>query len=706
MPVFPATAGGGGGVVPRRVLPTHSSPAGGSGRGHHASSSSPASSDDEASGGSSITNRCSPKAVYMVVCKFSEYKKQLVRDIGFRGILDMPGINKDRFKVAFVIFVMGHLLAPSAKDDHGNLDFWGALKNPDLTEGFNWCRYVFCHVLESARRFRDAIFRKGSVTCFTGCHLFLQIVFLDNIEIRRMNKPHNIIPHIKVFDPDPMRKMILMCSSHDGNDFSVFMKIRSTDNCAYMRYTFQSPHTYVVDVATRTPAPMLVSPVQASSSLPPSSPVISPGTFTFKHPSDLGLYIRNKCPGLERTYAIDFIKMHNVQMLQDVYNMRSCLMRRYAELVDWLVEHVGATQLQLIHKRPSFSSRTPESSHRSDVADSPSDTNSSTNESFDVKRRNSETGDSIAKKLKTTTVREYISKSPLTPVQLKTATTPNFVDSAPDAPSFDLGLDNSPASVQLVTLQAQYARNYVNDIVDVWEDGMDHEGLVLYLKPIGHDLHKFAIPPSPPFVPTWSDFQPHAAPDQMAVYLVYNWCQMASFDDTKCPWIVHKLPRFLSITGCELNGNILGDQLLNIDVMDAILRRFNHLDVPIKSNDSCIRWRHFFESSFAVIVPLVIDSVWCEYMLNINTTEVHILDPCHSTERFELIADTFKRYYLISGDSGICMLHLARYYNGDVLESLVSKESIKDLRKSLLYEAICIDGNDAELPPLLKWIMR
>ncbi|CAN6163697.1 unnamed protein product [Urochloa humidicola] len=179
---------------------------------------SPESSDGEDSLSSSTTNRCSPKAVHAIVSKLSEFKKQLVREIGFGGILDLSCITKvnrklsawllsrldtedselvlseskriyihekdvgivfgipcgdidvasmeitpdqidsikclcglngkdarslkgleytlqkhlddkssrlelDRFKIAFVIFVMGHLLAPSAKHDWGNLDF-------------------------------------------------------------------------------------------------------------------------------------------------------------------------------------------------------------------------------------------------------------------------------------------------------------------------------------------------------------------------------------------------------------------------------------------------------------------------------------------------------------------------------------------------------------------------------------------------------
>jgi hypothetical protein len=55
---------------------------------------SPVSSDDEGGGSSSIWSRCSPKEVYIVVSKFSEFKKQNVWEIGFGGILDLPCITK------------------------------------------------------------------------------------------------------------------------------------------------------------------------------------------------------------------------------------------------------------------------------------------------------------------------------------------------------------------------------------------------------------------------------------------------------------------------------------------------------------------------------------------------------------------------------------------------------------------------------------
>ncbi|CAO2144507.1 unnamed protein product [Urochloa humidicola] len=358
-------------------------------RGHHTSSSAPGSrfnrsssnppqsaesSDDDSS---AITNRCSPKAVYALVSKLSEFKKQLVRDIGFGGILDLPCINKvnlklsawlltkldtedselfldesrriyihekdvgivfgipcgdidvasmditpeqiesikvacgitskdarsfkgldyvldkhlddrssrlelDSFKMAFVIFVMAHFLAPSGKHDCVNLDFWGALKDTELLDKMNWCRYVYSHILDGAQRARAEMIRKNRVTNLIGCHIFLQVLFLDNVDIRGLNKKHDIIPRIKVFDADSLKRMATMCESRGGNDFNSFTSVRPPDGSAYMRHIYQSVYTTPRRHATPLPPP----PLAAGSTQHGAANVLCADTYTFRDHAD------------------------------------------------------------------------------------------------------------------------------------------------------------------------------------------------------------------------------------------------------------------------------------------------------------------------------------------------------------------------------------------------------------------------------------
>ena len=257
----------------RSVQPSSSAPVG---RRHGGGSVVAASADsidddDEASSSLIVTNRCSPKSVFLLVSKLSEFKKQLVQDTGFGGILEIPSISKlnlklsswllckldteesclvvgpsrqiyvheddvgivlgipngeidisttsvtdeqlellrssiglvgsdvrsikgieyvlekhlddqsssqelDSFKVAFVVFIVAHLLAPCVKHDQVHLDFWGALKNPGTLDRFNWCRYVYGHVLEAAQKARSETISKGRCTSLLGCHYFLQVI--------------------------------------------------------------------------------------------------------------------------------------------------------------------------------------------------------------------------------------------------------------------------------------------------------------------------------------------------------------------------------------------------------------------------------------------------------------------------------------------------------------------------------------------------
>ncbi|KAG2573258.1 hypothetical protein PVAP13_7KG244300 [Panicum virgatum] len=113
-----------------RNSPTASAPGASKARSSSPSTYSPSLSDDKRSS-AGIANRCSPKVVHNIVSKFSEFKKELVRDIGFGGLLELRCISK--------------------------------------------------------------------------------VLFLDNVDLRKLNKNHNVLPRIKVFDQDSLRRMTLMC---------------------------------------------------------------------------------------------------------------------------------------------------------------------------------------------------------------------------------------------------------------------------------------------------------------------------------------------------------------------------------------------------------------------------------------------------------------------------------------------------------------
>ena len=50
---------------------------------------------------------------------------------------ESPALEVECFKIPFVIFIVGHMLAPSAKHDYISIDFWLALNDPAKIKEWN-----------------------------------------------------------------------------------------------------------------------------------------------------------------------------------------------------------------------------------------------------------------------------------------------------------------------------------------------------------------------------------------------------------------------------------------------------------------------------------------------------------------------------------------------------------------------------------------
>lgn len=130
----------------------------------------------------------------------------LLRDINE----DSSKLEKDCFQIAFVIFVMGHVLAPTTKHNYSTIDFWGAIANTEMIQQFNWCEYVLQYLLDAVRKLKKDMMSNSPSTNLTGCHLFFQVFLLDNLDLGMFNKPHDSLPRIVVFDQDTLRRMLNM----------------------------------------------------------------------------------------------------------------------------------------------------------------------------------------------------------------------------------------------------------------------------------------------------------------------------------------------------------------------------------------------------------------------------------------------------------------------------------------------------------------
>ncbi|XP_037433062.1 uncharacterized protein LOC119300100 [Triticum dicoccoides] len=111
------------------------------------------------------------------------------------------------FKTAFIIFIVGHLLAPTSKHDYGTFAYWHALENTDDLQCWNWGEFVLDALCQAATRIKNELSNGSNISYITGCTLFLQVFYLDNADLGPMNMDHGI-PRISIFNNDILKNMI------------------------------------------------------------------------------------------------------------------------------------------------------------------------------------------------------------------------------------------------------------------------------------------------------------------------------------------------------------------------------------------------------------------------------------------------------------------------------------------------------------------
>ncbi|KAL6905291.1 hypothetical protein ACP4OV_002892 [Aristida adscensionis] len=144
-------------------------------------------------------------------------------------------LEQQCFQIAFVIFATGHLLAPSSKHDYVAIDFWGALKSADDIPHYNWGGWVKKSILECARRVQTDLEANKPIV-ISGCHIFLQVFFLDNMELGRLNLKQTELPRIKEFTQERMKLMIQKCVRGGTTDdmYTISMP-RTAESVCYVR---------------------------------------------------------------------------------------------------------------------------------------------------------------------------------------------------------------------------------------------------------------------------------------------------------------------------------------------------------------------------------------------------------------------------------------------------------------------------------------
>lgn len=73
------------------------------------------------------------------------------------------------------------------------------------------------------------------------------------------------------------------------------------------------------------------------------------------------------------------------------------------------------------------------------------------------------------------------------------------------------------------------------------------------------------------------------------------------------PWIVHFCPKYIEVIACAAKAQFTGNSELEMELVDAVIRRYKQADDALYAREGPARWRHFVESDFMVCsIPFVV----------------------------------------------------------------------------------------------------
>nr|XP_051205125.1 uncharacterized protein LOC127318693 [Lolium perenne] len=678
---------------------------------------------------------------------------------------DSSKIEKDCFQIAFVIFVMGHILAPSSKYDYATIDFWGALANTENIAQFNWGEYIIQSLLDAVDKYKRDVRNQAQTINLFGCHLWLQVFLLDNLDLGIFNKRHDDLPRIKVFDQDWLRRTITMASDlGKGPNSYTSAPLRSAESVCYTRASVRTTEvapdrietafgTSTLDnVPLAVPEPQPHESLRAVTPRPlyvaaDSTPIHSTQSLNIG-PIDFSNYLKRQYPKLMADPLTLMLKEHNAKAFSHLHTARSNILNDMFKFTDKLMAHLsqrcvccqarGFTDCPLVPTEgesapPADSLRTPVNQKLSGVRLDLSDAEDSTTRgSAGSSKRPPIPPECVVstKKSKAGFLQRDTIKDQCLLIYTKTESLYNAADQDPQQAAVFGQLSHELPKRRSV-LSGSFAKN-------PWRAGR--------------------IPPQQPG---------DVATDLEASIKTTPPAELERF------WFVHDTPRLVCVSGNDVLQQLAGEHTLEHELSCALLRRYNQID--FEYNDDCpyLNWRHILETDFATTVlsgkdylraicvqnqffgkhirhsiacsqyyfaPAILEDGWVLYMWDMVAKVTHVLDPLAgargpSSERkemhewvssrlhdalFECFAEffagwptakdnwgkiypkivdtTFTRY-----ESGLAILHLLRYYDGEKLISPITKRNLHKTRLASLHELMKLRENRSPLAGDALW---
>ncbi|XP_040254443.1 uncharacterized protein [Aegilops tauschii subsp. strangulata] len=248
---------------------------------------------------------------------------------------------------------MGHLLAPTSKHDAAPIDYWAAIVNPERISDYNWCEYVLKDLLKVVSKLKIDILNNRTIKHLEGCHLFLQVFYLDNVDLGIYNMSHNTLPMISEFKLSTFSGMILQCSNPSKyiEDYSN-VRIRPAAEICYKRVVWDStPDIQTPGLRNKPSNSNNPSPQPHTQCHRQSSPSIGTGSSWHTTPqtnvssqhyrtprlstaNDFSIHMKDKYPNLVYTEVGIMLKEHNAIPFKMIADVKDSILKENTRFLD------------------------------------------------------------------------------------------------------------------------------------------------------------------------------------------------------------------------------------------------------------------------------------------------------------------------------------------------------------------------------------
>ncbi|XP_062197480.1 uncharacterized protein LOC133900380 [Phragmites australis] len=591
----------------------------------------------------------------------------------------------EAFKVAFVVFAMGNVLTPSAKHDYVNVNFWGALSRSEEIYQFNWAAHVLNTLVDAARKVQSDLARKRTVSNISGCHIFLQVLYLDNLELGPLKMSHAKLPRIKEFSFDLLSKMISADSYRQhGCPEPCFgiSQLRDPSEVCYKCFGVSRPDTQ----ATRTEAiPSLQdnvakSPEVQSAQLPtstmPQLPLPAYSNPLLTDQTELINHIRTHYPKLERSKMADILKRFNARYLNLTVTYKKGVSDLIISLADFILDYISKEcgALDALTPAPTCvaSGGEPINGPRSSCTKNgtgqqldQSDTEAESaatplhkhSRSLDV-MPNTWTSSPSSYGIKKQ--RNYMSAGAATrplhagpKLTYQETSTSHFVP-APHKETTEL-----PSTPRRL-LKQDCTVAVVNQMCSA-DEVEDPDGKILFAQRSSEPICKKKLMLGEQARSPWNMGCIHPDNGCVVPQKLASWVYAAADVYLKRNWVIHHSPKYIQLSGEAFRSQLVGSNPMGFELCDILIRRFTQLDADMHANSWKCRWRHFFESDFysfalagydllnvlsvreqfigtnvpynlsacrMMLVPACINQVWCCFSFDMWNKVIYVLDPC------------------------------------------------------------------------------